>query len=985
MKVELLCCAVALSAMGVFAGSGEVVLVDDGMAKCRVVVATDAHPALTFGARELATYFAKATGCGALEGEYPVEISVDARAGMKEDGFTLDVTPEKTRIVGANPRGALYGCYEILKKHAGMRWIIPGEDGEYCVLGGKTVKLPVGKRTVNPYLRVRKTVSSVEESWLWHARNNMTGETHRQNYENGKGEPAKQAARLTELCVNGLGTAGNSHIMMDMMCNWAGRKTHESIDALFTAHPEYFPLVGGKRLPIYGAGDANPCVSNAALLDLMAENLYSHVKGPHGSQDFVTIGNNDTTAWCECEACKALDAPELAGTKGARADRYWYTVMEIAKRVWAKDPTIRLGGWAYQDFWYPPAKAKLDPRLRAFISFNNQCWRHAVDDPTCTVNAEWRNIFDAWAKTGHPLVVNRDEIGCGGAAGSSYAPVERILRANFLAYPKYGCAGSSFCVYAPHELAGFFANKPPYFGKASRWHGMWQTCYMSARMMWNPSEVDFDAELEEANRLYYGKAAWEGGMKEFRAFQTKLWRETPGCYGWGLGSPLGRCLDPAGSEDRLVALLEKAVKAAEASGDARAIEHVRRDREMFNLTWRTERKNYLESFKELNVYRKTGEIKVDGVLDEADWANADALGNFRPGGMTACHDENAHVEPTSVRVVYDPEALYIAVECLEPTPEKLVAGTGLAALGGAELWRKIGNHVEVFYNYPDMFEKYYHLCVNSKGEMISAIQLSGTQRDNGFKTRAKYAVKVLKDRWIVELVVPTSEIGMKCFDGATWKLNVGRSRKVTDSPAWGEVSSCCNGAFKGASNFVNIKFVPSRAKGLHQGRTVSAWSNAGFEEPISNAKISRYYRWNALTFPAENDLVPAVWYGKDLCGDYREENGNRHLRLKSGKGSYLSQYYVSDAPGKVRVSFRLRGKGKVSLWTALYTDTTTGRGYQMQENSSKSAVFAVTPEWQTLTFDRTKNGKPTERMAVRFTPHEGAEIDIDDVVVSPSE
>ena len=780
----------------------------------------------------------------------------------------------------------------------------------------------------------------------------------------------------------GTGTPGNSHIMFDMMTGWARKDAGERIDALYAAHPEWFPLVGGKRVKISGAAAPNPCVSNPALLDFMASNLYDRVCGPHGAQDYVTIGNNDTTAWCECEKCRALDAPELAGTKGQRSDRYWRTVMELARRVWARDPKPRLGGWAYQDFWYPPAHVKIDPRLRVLISFNNQCWRHSVDDPACSVNAEWRKIFSAWRKTGLPIIVNRDEISCDGTGGGAYAPMEGAVRDNLLAYPKYGCSGSSFCVYAPFQYKSL-ANKAPFFGKADRWHAMWQTCYMSSRIMWNPSEVDFDAELDEACRLFYGEAAWKAGMREFREVQKKAWLETPGCFGWGLGSPLGRCLDKAGVQERLVELMNKAVAAAEASGDERAAAHMRRERDVFEMTWLAERRRYLENFKELNVYKRTGEIKIDGVLGEPDWQNADALGNFKPGGETKTFDPNRKVVQSSVRVVYDQDNLYIAVECLEPDTRDMVAAKSMPADAG-EWWKKIGEHVEVFYNYPDMAERYYHIAVNPHGVVIPAIQNSGASRDETFRTRARIATKILPDRWVLEMAVPTSEIGMKCFDGATWKLNVGRSRHVK-TLARTESSSCCNGAFHGAANFVNIKFVPSRAKGIHQNRVVSAWSNAGFEDPISNAKIHKAYKWQHFTFPDGNDLVPRIWYGGNLRGEYLEEGGNHFVRLLPGQGSYLSQYYVSEAAGKVRVSFRIRGSGKVALWTSLYTDTPTKRGYSQQAGTSRNEMFEAGPEWKTFTTVREKKGLATERMAVRFTPAKDSSIDIDDVFVSPIE
>ena len=972
------------------ASAADLALVEDGVAKCRVAVAEDAHPALKFGAREIAKYLGVATGAKVevndAGGLLPVTVrlaSGEETSELKEDGFTIDATPGGVEIVGADPRGALYGCYDILKKYAGMRWILPGADGEYCVLKGRTVRVPLGRRTVNPYLRIRRTVADKEDAWLWHARNNMRGDTHRNRYEDPKtGKPTALAAHLEELCVEGRATAGNSHIMMDMMAGWAGRETRAKIDSLFAAHPEFFPLVGGRRIPIYGACDANPCVSNPELLDLMAENLFRHVNTPHGAQDFVVIGNNDTPIWCECEKCLALDAPELAGTKGQRADRYWHTVMEIARRVWAKNPDVKLGGWAYQDFWYPPARVKIDPRLKVLISYNNQCWRHSVDDPSCTVNAEWRRIFQAWGRTGHPLVANRDEIATGGAAGSSYAPAEGVLRENLLAYPKYGCAGSQFCVYAPFEHKHIFMGAP-YFGKADRWHGMWQTCYMSARMMWNPAEVDFDAELEEACRLFYGEAAWKAGMKEFRALLTKAWLETPGCYGWGLGTPLGRCLDKAGTQERLVELMDKAVAAAEASGDERAAAHMRREKNVFELTWLVARRNYLDSFQELNVYKRTGEISVDGVLEEADWRNADALGNFKPGGMTACRDPKRKVVQSSVRVTYDQDNLYVAVECLEPDIKNMVAGKA-PARDANRRWTELGEHVELFYNYPDMADRYYHVCVNPHGVVMSAIQ-SGTTRDESFRTQAKIATKILSDRWVLEAAIPASEIGMKCFDGATWKLNVGRSR-CNKTLAEHESSSCCRGAFHGAANFVNIKFVPKRGEGRFQNHSVSAWSNAGFEASVSNAKIHKAYKWGCFSFREGSDLVPGNWHGKRLRGEYLEEDGNHFVRLLPGKDSLLSQYYVSDAPGKVRISFRIRGSGKMAMWTALYTDNPPKMlGYKFQKGSGKWEEFPAGPEWKTFSVVREKKGLPTERMAVHLMARDNSAIDIDDVFVSPIE
>jgi hypothetical protein len=470
-------------------------------------------------------------------------------------------------------------------------------------------------------------------------------------------------------------------------------------------------------------------------------------------------------------------------------------------------------------------------------------------------------------------------------------------------------------------------------------------------------------------------------MKEFRKLQKKAFFETPGCLGWGLGAPLGRCLDQVGVEDRLVELMDKAVAAAEASGDERAAAHMRREKTVFEMTWLAARRHYIENFKELNVYSRTGEIEIDGVLEEPDWKNADALGDFRPGAYTK---SNVKVAQSSVRVVYDQDSLYIAVECLEPDTKGIVAGKGPLSDDIVQKWREMGDHVELFYNYPDMAEKYYHVAVNPYGVVLSAIHAGISIRDESFHTRAKVATKVLDDRWVLEAAIPTSEIGVKCFDGATWRLNVARVRNVKSLPSI-EYSSCCNGAFHGVANFVNIRFAAARAKGPDQRfARVSAWSNAGFEASVSNAELHSSAKWLKFTFRDGDDRVPKGWHGRNLCGEYLEEGGNHFVRLLPGKLSDLVQHYVSDASGKVRVTFRMRGRGKAALWSTLYTNNPPGKpGYAQQKGTARVEFFDAEPGWKTFSTEREKNGLKSERLGLYFSAGKDSVIDIDDVFVSP--
>ena len=989
MKMLKVLALVSLGVVGCSAQSSmkDVALVENGLPKCRIVVADGASRPEKFGAQELAKYLAKATGCRAIEvanadkadGLGHIAICLNEallKSGeLQNDGFVIDVKPAGVDVIGATPRGALYGCYEILKTYAGMRWLVPGEDGEYCVLKGNTVKLPVGRTVHNPYLKIRETRTTADEGYLWSARNNMQCEVGLRRFSDDEGRRPKDADRLEDLAVGGIGPCGHiqSTLLNADLDGVKYKSAREQAEAAFKRHPEWFPMENGKRKLIWGANDRNPCVSNPAYLDHAAAVICKWIDRPHGRDGYMTLGNNDTTLWCECDKCKALDAPERKGTKGEISDRYWYMVNEIAKRVWKKFPDAKFAGWAYQNYWYPPVKVKIDPRLKVFVSFNNQCWRHHCLDPKCTINPEMKKIYSMWKETGLPLVVNRDEISCSGNPGSDFLPSESVLHQNFIDYREMGCSGTHFCVGGPYPRFLRYAKTwKPFYGHNDEWYAMWQTCYLSARFEWDLNR-DYAAEYEEANSLYYGKIAWEGAMKEFRKTLEKAFFETPGCIGWGSGAPLGRCLDQAGMEQKLKGLLEKAVSLAKTDPDPRALQHVEMEKSIFERTWLVERKVYVDNFKELNVYRRAGEIKVDGVLDEADWKNADVLGNFKAPDWGKVKTED--LQQTFVRVTYDHDHLYFAVEAMEPMPAKMKAGKNVDRTTG---YGELGNHVELFYSFPDMAERCYQLMVNSEGQMYDVKVNSVSDKDTSFRTTAKWAVRKGEDRWTLEIAIPCSEIGQNCFDGATWRLNVARQREVEGAPR--ETSSCCNGGFYAPATFINMKFTPARATGIGQAHDTAPWKNASFDDWMPNPTDKRF-TWTKWQSPE----VPKAWSGKGMVGACREENGNRYIHLEAKEGSDqnsdLSQYFVGPGKGTLRITFRARGTGKFAVWSGNYSDEPRRH---IIDGTSANHPFELTPEWKTYSFEVKKLGIVKELVANRIRLSPGTSLDLDDYFITPN-
>ena len=220
-------------------------LVRDGKAQCSIIVRQDAPPPVRFGAQELAEYLKKITGAelrivgkkdkksgnvliGTLADADLVKQAKLSPASLREEGFAVVGAGKDVYVIGQDPRGALYGCYHILKKHAGMRWLVPGDEGEYFE-PKKNISVPEGTDLQNPYLRTRKTVANEMTAFQWLARNNMQSETPSRSFidpKTGKRTPA--ADRLDSLAVAGAAYGG--HIMTYLMagCSWERAKLEKS-------------------------------------------------------------------------------------------------------------------------------------------------------------------------------------------------------------------------------------------------------------------------------------------------------------------------------------------------------------------------------------------------------------------------------------------------------------------------------------------------------------------------------------------------------------------------------------------------------------------------------------------------------------------------------------------------------------------------------------------------------------------------------------
>ena len=932
------------------ANGAERALVQDGQAAACIVLPGNGGPVEAHAASELAHFLGRVTGarvatqdtpsahlCNVYLGtteaaNVPRTKAMDAALPqLRDEGFLLAVDRDGVRIVSNRPLGVLYGAYEILKKHAGLRWFAPGKHFEHCPRK-TTVTVPDQLTVSNPSFRFRyvgsvcaNTNSKTIDTWDWMVRNGMVIRTGKRVYRLHQAELEKRGAEQYQ----------GGHAFAYLLS-----------DKLFDQSPEYFGLFDGKRVP-QDLGDGRgprrqPCTSNPTVADIMAESLNRYLDSPPRGGSYL-IGNNDATNWCQCEECSRLDPP---GERKKRfvSTRYYTFVNRVADTVCTTHPNADLWAWAYQNYQYPPTGVVPDKRLSVSVCVHHRCYRHAMADEQCVANAKFRDILEGWLRFGNPVVTREyDECFPG---SPPYLPTEKVYCQDIKYYHKIGLSGF-IPIVAPPD--GTFGSRFDTRGIKEAWQATWQMRYLAARLAWDV-DADTDALVADMGSAYYGPA-WPA-MRQYRAELVRMYEETPGDIVYGTPDYiLGKCLEKPGVEAMLLRLLDEAEESA--ARNAPVLRRVRRDREYFAMCWQTLHREFLaKRQRDINVSKRSGAIRIDGVLDESDWSDAEFTGSFvATDGKTAADPQ------TFVKLLYDPGSIYLGIEAMEPEPGKM--RIGVSAHDGP-VWTD--SSVEVFVAAPGMSGRYSQLVVNPRGVVYDSMAASGNTADVQFESQSDVGTAVHSDRWTAELRIPAdAAFGRAIRDGETWKINVARNRRLLDAPS--QSSSWSHGVFHGPEAFRPVCF----------GRT-ALLKNGDFEDAIAPNKHQKQTGWVFV-----DDSAPAHWSfheghpGTEALMEGGAASGRRFLRVNDG---WIHQKVNQAAEYRDDLLIRAsaRGKGVLTLCMYLY-DRDTGKnipGRTLRE------VAVASPQWTQVEAAYRCEDNKVLRLAFWIK----GEIDLDDVTVA---
>lgn len=473
--------------------------------------------------------------------------------------------------------------------------------------------------------------------------------------------------------------------------------------AEFKRHPDWFPLVDGKRWrPAPGGWVTEGCWSSAGFADwVVNEVVGQYARG--GGADMLTdlcLTNSDGGPKCECPDCRKYRArfPD-------ESSWYWDYHARLSRRICERLPGLYRYTFAYiHSLCFPKAGKRAVAHLDAIQYCPYQrCYVHPYSNRDCQTNRLDMDRAEAWREAEMPI---GDFDYCFDVFQPSMNMPHWDVTWDVVRYWKElnGARGIP-SVYMEAATA------PNGCGGKSR-----VSVYVVARALWDLAETPAEAHVRDFCRVGFGDAA-EEMLAWYRAC-AKAWLGQKSHLTATFNNPTGTAKGYFTEE--LVASGERAFATAEAKIRARLAPAgtpeaaLTRDQNLARkqlATWAWEKKWVYDAWKELRERALASSLTINveqGAPSDAEFARMPAF-PFKP------HWRGDVDNRATLRVYRTADALRLRIETantnLQPVASRPSAGDDERAY--------MDNHVELFLQAPGSGD-YYHFCVGEDGSRYDA-------------------------------------------------------------------------------------------------------------------------------------------------------------------------------------------------------------------------------------------------------------------------
>ncbi|HUW60512.1 MAG TPA: DUF4838 domain-containing protein [Candidatus Bathyarchaeia archaeon] len=386
-------------------------------------------------------------GCGPVAKSLGVDPAADQ---LGEQGYLIKTVPPHLVIAGTPAAGTLYGMYDFLENHLGVRWYAPGVTKTPAI---KNLALPQLDSLVRPTFAWRHTSYSrpgADADFFAHQREN-----------NGNGGPDNPQG---------------VQYAFDSRCHSYFR--YISPGEFFDTHPEYFSEIGGVRRK----NETQLCLTNPDVLEIVAERMLKRMADSPGVRQH-NFSQMDWYNYCQCANCSAMN--KKYGTLGGT--QFWF-VNQLAERTSKAYPEKLIGTLAYMYTEEAPKGLKMHPNAAVWLChMYPSCDSHPV--ATCPLNADYKRRALDWSKRCSHLYIWHYIVDF--AHYHNPFPNFDSMAADIRFYRDIRAEGIYLQGMSGGGGGGEFSLLRPYYG---------------TKLLWNP-DCDPDAVIRDFLDGYYGAAA----------------------------------------------------------------------------------------------------------------------------------------------------------------------------------------------------------------------------------------------------------------------------------------------------------------------------------------------------------------------------------------------------------------------------------------------------------------------------------------------
>ncbi|GAA3413560.1 DUF4838 domain-containing protein [Paenibacillus hodogayensis] len=383
--------------------------------------------------------------------------------GLDEQGFLLHPHGDAITIIGPTEYGTLNGVTEFLERYVGVRWLLPGPNGEDVpIVDDLTVpwedvrEQPVfANRVISPAWGDPASPGRTKELNVWAQRNKLQG-FYNQPYEYKE----------------------NLHALFP-------------VEKYGTTHPEYYP--NGKPPATGVTAGWQPCFSVPGTVDAAVYGILQYFQNNPGKRSY-SLGVNDTGGFCEANPSHP-SYPNKINSMGYvdMSDLYYNWVNQVVERVRLVYPDKWFGLLAYREVNDPPAFA-LNDHVIPFVTKDRMAWIDGV------VEADEHALTDAWNAVAA-------QIGWYDYMYGTLYLLPRIYNGQTIENWQYA---------ADHQVVGTYTEMYPNAGDGPK-------AWLFAKLLWNPDRAP-EAMLDEWYERAVGPAA-SADLKAYFDFWEQFWTQ----------------------------------------------------------------------------------------------------------------------------------------------------------------------------------------------------------------------------------------------------------------------------------------------------------------------------------------------------------------------------------------------------------------------------------------------------------------------------